>query len=98
MLPGSPFGVAAYNDTVALAVASVARRLTLAIPDDVAIVGVDNTPAMQLVSPRITSIDVNMDAYIDQAVAELVGYLELEVLLPPRSRQRPLELIRGDSS
>ena len=98
MLPDSPVGVAAYNDTVALAVASVARRLTLAIPDDVAIIGVDNTPAMQLVSPRITSIDVNMDAYIDQAVAELVGYLELDILLPPRSRQRPLELIRGDSS
>ncbi|MCP2638429.1 substrate-binding domain-containing protein [Microbacterium sp. HD4P20] len=60
--------------------------------------GVDNTPAMQLVSPRISSIDVNMDAYIDQAVAELAAYLELDIPLPPRSRQRPLELVRGDSS
>jgi DNA-binding LacI/PurR family transcriptional regulator len=93
-----PVGLAAYNDTVALAAASVARRLRIAIPADMSVIGVDNTPAMQLVAPSLTSIAVNMDAYIDRAVGELVRSLQLEIELPQRKAVAPLRIVRGEST
>lgn len=93
-----PVGVAAYNDTVALAVASVGRQLNMKIPDELSIVGVDNTPAMRLVSPTLSSIDVNMDAYIDRAVEELANHLGLDIQVPGRLAGEPLTLVRGESS
>jgi len=52
-----PVGVFAANDSVALDVASACRLLGLAIPDDVAIVGVDNDTALcEDHSPSISSV------------------------------------------
>lgn len=92
-------GVAAYNDTVAAAAAYVAIRLGRAIPDEVSVIGVDNTPAAQFMSPQLTTIDVNMDTLIDRAVDDLVEELEIpRVVLPATSDDVLFTLIRGQSS
>src|SRR4051794_5905025 len=91
-------GVAAYNDTVAIAVMSVAHRLGLAVPDDVSVVGVDNTPLSQLVAPRLTTIDVNMDVVIDSAVEQLSEALETPIRVERRSPAEPLTLVRGETT
>jgi len=49
--------VAAYNDDVALAVCAAARRLGVAVPGELAVIGLDNTPAGACASPALTSVD-----------------------------------------
>lgn len=92
-------GVAAYNDIVAAAVAHVVARLGLSIPDDVSIVGVDNTPIAQLLTPRLTTIDVNMDALMDRAVQDLANELKIPLSpIPIASNETMFRLVRGQSS
>jgi len=92
-------GVAAYNDLVAAAVVHVAVRCGLAIPEDVSIVGVDNTPIAQLLTPSITTIDVNMNALMDRAVQDLSTELNIPLpALPAPSDEPMLRLVRGQSS
>ncbi len=92
-------GVAAYNDIVAAAVAHVATRLGLAIPGEVSIVGVDNTPIAQLMTPRLTTIDVNMDALMDRAVQDLAEELNVPLsIIPVASNDAMLRLVQGQSS
>ncbi|WP_160573507.1 LacI family DNA-binding transcriptional regulator [Actinomadura physcomitrii] len=51
-----PFGVACYNDKVALALLFAARRLGLAVPDDVGVIGMEGADVGQVVSPRLTTV------------------------------------------
>ena len=98
LLGSRPTGVAAYNDAVALAALSVGRRLGKSVPDDFAVVGMDNTPFAHLAEPQLTTIDVNMDHLMDVAVTQLAKKLGIRLELPPHSRSALLTLVRGDSS
>lgn len=60
-------GVAAYNDEVALAVLAGMRAAGMAVPDDVAVIGVDDVPAAALATPPLSSVD--------QAIRRQAGYL-----------------------
>ncbi|MFE8916333.1 LacI family DNA-binding transcriptional regulator [Streptomyces globisporus] len=60
-LPEVPLGIAAYNDEVALAVLGAAQQLGRSIPDDVGIIGVDNSPLARIATPAITSIDFDIE-------------------------------------
>ncbi len=59
--------VAAYNDDVALAVLAGLRADGLAVPDDVAVIGVDDVPAAALACPPLSSVD--------QAIGRQAAYL-----------------------
>ncbi|WP_277212819.1 LacI family DNA-binding transcriptional regulator [Isoptericola croceus] len=48
--------VAAYNDEVALAVLAGARAAGLIVPDDLAVVGVDDAPAARVAAPALTTV------------------------------------------
>jgi DNA-binding LacI/PurR family transcriptional regulator len=55
---GSPVtAICAYNDGVAFAVLAALRDHGRRIPDDVAVVGVDNDPIGELTSPSLTTVD-----------------------------------------
>lgn len=90
--PNSPVGVCCYNDDVAIAVLAVARELGLRVPEDVAVVGVDNTAIGQLVSPRLTTIAVDQRALMDSLVHELAALRDRD---EPRTRTTvdPAEVI-----
>ena len=64
-------GVCAYNDEVALAVLSGARRLGVEVPRDLAVVGVDNIPAGYLASPALTTVRVDLGA-VAQYIADSI--------------------------
>jgi DNA-binding LacI/PurR family transcriptional regulator len=51
-------GVAAYNDEVAIAVLGAASRAGLSIPDQVAVMGVDDIPLAAVVHPRLTTVTI----------------------------------------
>ena len=59
LLPETDFGVAAYNDDVALAILAAARRAGRNVPDEIGVIGVDNTLASGVSEPPLTT--VNMD-------------------------------------
>ncbi len=68
--PG-PIGFCCYNDDVAIAVLAALRRLDRSIPDRVAVIGVDRTDVGQLISPRLSTISIDMPTLMESFVAEL---------------------------
>jgi len=58
--PNVPLGVCCYNDDVAIALIAAARELSLSVPQQVAVIGVDNTEIGQLISPRLSSVAVDL--------------------------------------
>ena len=64
--------VAAYNDDVALAVLAGARAAGAAVPQELAVVGVDDVPAARLASPPLTTVW--------QSLAEQAHHLGVTVL------------------
>jgi DNA-binding LacI/PurR family transcriptional regulator len=84
-------GVAAYNDEVALAVLAGTRAAGVSVPDELALVGVDDIPVAALASPPLTTVWQSLDrqaAYLAECVtASLDGLPQ-----PPRPRQE-VELV-----
>lgn len=64
-------GVCAYNDEVALAVLAGARQQGLAVPADLAVVGVDNIPAAAVAVPGLTTVEADLES-LAQHIAETV--------------------------
>ncbi|MFB9317950.1 LacI family DNA-binding transcriptional regulator [Cryptosporangium minutisporangium] len=54
------YAIACYNDDVAIALLSAAREAGLRVPEDLALIGMDNTPISNLVSPRLTTIETDI--------------------------------------
>lgn len=101
-----PVGVACYNDEVAIGVLAVARYLGLSVPDQVAVVGVDRIDVGQLVSPRLTTIAINMEVINAQFVAEFKRMLgrpesDTELVAQPAASvafESYVALVPGESS
>lgn len=55
--PPAVTGVCAYNDQTAYAVLAALRDHGVAVPEDVAVIGVDNDPVGELISPTLTTVD-----------------------------------------
>lgn len=98
ILSPGPAAVACYNDDVALTLLAGARELNAAVPDDVALVGVDHRPAGQLWAPRLTTIHVNMHGYIANVVSELREELEGQQSREPEPLQSLFTLIAGETA
>ena len=80
-----PVAIFCCDDFRASDVAWICKRIRLGIPDDVAILGVDNDPVYCMFSsPRLSSIDPNATA-IGHAAAEL-----LQRQLSSRKKRQPL--------
>lgn len=54
--PDRPTALVAISDLLAIGALRAARRLGLRIPDDVALVGVDDIPLLEAVDPPLTSV------------------------------------------
>lgn len=68
-----PIGFCCYNDDVAIAVIAAVRRLGKSIPEAVGVVGVDRTDVGQLISPRLTTVAIDMPTLMESFVAELTS-------------------------
>jgi DNA-binding LacI/PurR family transcriptional regulator len=66
-----PVGIAAYNDTVGLALLAAARVKSIPVPGHLSVIGMDGTDAARLWSPPLTSVGLNLEVFADQAIAEL---------------------------
>jgi len=66
-------GIVCYNDDVATALLSAATVRNLAVPDDVAIIGMDHTPLSQVTLPRLTTVGYDTAAPTQNLIAAMVA-------------------------
>ncbi|MDJ0458648.1 LacI family DNA-binding transcriptional regulator [Arthrobacter sp. NQ7] len=93
-----PAGIACYNDDVALAVLAGIRELGLDVPGLLSVVGVDKTPAGQLWSPALTTIDTDLKGLVDALALELGARLGNEADYDLPATHEHFRLIRGKSA
>lgn len=92
-----PTAVFAASDTIALGMMVGARNSGIAIPDDLSIVGFDDSPGAGYVSPRLTTVRTPVDKMAATAVTALIDRIEH----PSRAIQvavTPVVLVIGESS
>ena len=68
-LPEPVTAVAAYNDYVGAACVSAAKRLGLRVPEDLAVIGLDDDPMSALIDPPLSTVRINMAALADHLLA-----------------------------
>jgi len=82
-------GVAAYNDDVALAVLAGARTAGIAVPADLAVMGVDDIPAAALAAPPLTTVSQSMERQASYIAARVLAALDgTPAPAPPPDRLR----------
>lgn len=89
-------GVAAYNDEVAFAVLAGARAAGLAVPGDLAVIGVDDVPLAALAAPPLTTVTQHIEREASYLAACVLAALDGDDP-PPRPREAP-GLVERDSA
>jgi DNA-binding LacI/PurR family transcriptional regulator len=74
--PSPVTAVCAYNDETGLALLAGLRRLGLAAPEDLAVIGVDDIPVAALSDPPLTTVVADQRAVAEHAVRDIVAALE----------------------
>lgn len=93
-----PTGIVGYNDQIALAAYTAAQNRDLTVPDDVSLVGFDNSLLASRLGIRLTSIN-HPKAQMGQDAAQLM----IKMLQDPNkdymaaAKTYPPELVSGDS-
>jgi DNA-binding LacI/PurR family transcriptional regulator len=70
-----PVAIACYNDDVAMALMSAARMSGLAVPEDVAVIGMDHTDVSRITVPRLTTIEYDLATATAAGTASLLRAL-----------------------
>ena len=91
----SPGGIACYNDDVALALLFAAQRMSLKVPDDLALVGVDNTPIGGAVFPRLTTVGYDHAAIANMLTGQVLSTIGVD---PPARIAPDFTIIQGGTS
>lgn len=92
--------VIAHNDLVALGIIEGAAQLGLAVPDDLSVVGIDDTTMAQVATPQLTSIQVPMSRAGVISIDLLHGLLdpERDAAEAPRTVHLPTQLVVRQST
>ena len=93
--PDRPTAVFGANDVIAAGVMKAARRLGLRIPEDVAVVGFDDSSVCTMLEPELISVHINCRRMGELSVERLQALLSREEACPMTSVV-PAELkVRG---
>jgi LacI family transcriptional regulator len=97
-LPQPPTAVFAANDLMALGAMLAIQETNLQIPDDIALIGLDDIPAAKLVYPSLTT-STQMQEGIGRRAAEML-FERINSKAPPISRveEMPFKFIVRDSA
>ncbi len=91
-----PTAVFCANDIQAIGALAECRDRDLAVPDEISIVGFDDLPISQYLSPQLTSIRVPASQMGFLAAEKLIAWIEGKVM--PESEILPVTLIRRGTS
>lgn len=89
-------GIFAFSDTLAIATMNILKRLNRRIPEDVSIIGYDNSPFSNWVSPRLTTIHQPVNLMGKQTFMKLTKLIR-ESNLDNLHDVIKVELIKRDS-
>ncbi|OPJ55227.1 LacI family DNA-binding transcriptional regulator [Clostridium oryzae] len=71
-----PTAVFACNDLMAVGVLNTCSRLNIRVPEDVSVIGCDNTIIASISSPKLTSVDLDMKGIGNKAAEQLILIIE----------------------
>lgn len=74
-----PQAIFAANDMMAIGVFEAAKRMSIKIPDDIAVVGFDDITLSKYLAPRLTTIHVPIQELGSKAVRYLIKMINCEV-------------------
>jgi LacI family transcriptional regulator len=95
--PDRPTAIFCSNDEMALGAIWGAQSLGLSVPEDISIIGVDNAPWSQLITPALTTIEQPAYQIAVAAVHALLNQIERNEL-PVSQQFRPELVVRGTTS
>jgi LacI family transcriptional regulator len=97
--PEQPSAILAWNDVAAEDVYVAARKLRLRIPEDLSVIGFDDTPTARMAMPALTTVRQNL-ALMGEAAADLAldALLDEEHRVNPRTVVSPVELVIRQST
>ncbi len=93
-----PTAVFAANDVLAVDALHVALDHGLSVPQDIAIVGFDDTPEAIIVRPKLTTVHKDIDLLGISAVEMLVDRINSKAPLPARTKTLEYQLKIRDSA
>ncbi|MGB2956128.1 MAG: LacI family DNA-binding transcriptional regulator [Anaerolineales bacterium] len=93
-----PTAVFAANDLMALGAMLAIREANLRIPEDIALVGLDDIPAAKLVHPALTTSSQLQEDIGRRAAEMLFERIQGTVIDEPRSVEMPFKLIVRESA
>ncbi|HLV80038.1 MAG TPA: LacI family DNA-binding transcriptional regulator [Chthonomonadaceae bacterium] len=97
-LPEPPTALFAGNDTIALAAMQTAQQLGLSIPEDLSLVGFDDTPAASLVTPSLSSVQQPLQQISAEATRLLIAQIEGETVAPDCRLLAPQLVVRHSTA
>lgn len=92
-LPERPTAIFCANDSMAIGGLSAAHEAGLRVPADLTMVGFDDIPLAQYLSPPLTSVHVPVFEMGSRAVARLIAALKGEPIPECRSVRLPTRLV-----
>ena len=92
-LPEPPTAIFASNDDMAAGVLATAHRRSISVPEDLSVVGFDDTPFASIVWPALTTVRQPV-----RLLAEAAADLLLRPPAEPEDRQLPHELVVRQST
>ena len=90
-------GIFAANDLLALGALHALHRRGVRVPDDVAIVGVDDIPEASYAAPTLSTVAIDRAAIAERALDLLTSRLD-DADLPPRTVLAPHRLVAREST
>jgi LacI family transcriptional regulator len=90
--------VFAANDLMAMGGYLAVKEAGLRIPDDIAIIGFDNIPTANLVSPALTTVDQFQERVGQRAAQMLLERMTGAAPAQGRSEKQPWRLVIRDST
>jgi LacI family transcriptional regulator len=71
-----PTAIFACNDLMAIGVINACSKIGLKVPQDISVIGFDNTVLAKISNPKLTSVDLNMKETGHRAALELLNVIE----------------------
>ncbi|MEV1317414.1 substrate-binding domain-containing protein [Micromonospora arborensis] len=97
-LDDPPDAVFAYNDLIAIGALRALAEAGCRVPEDVAVVGIDDIEEGRFSSPTLTTIAPDKEEIGRLAVRRLVARIEGTEVAAPLTVQTPFRLIRREST
>ncbi|MDE8647469.1 LacI family DNA-binding transcriptional regulator [Rhodococcus qingshengii] len=93
-----PTAVYCFNDNLAIALVQVLSDLSLKVPEDVSVLGNDNSPLTAIVRPRVSSISIDVEELAFNVARDISRLIDKKKSVGSRPRSFSAEVTVRDST